>query len=363
VAVLAAGSVEQHGAHLPLGTDAYAALTVAERVAERLDTVVAPLGPAGVAHYHLPWGGTLTLEPSTLIAVVVDVCSSLREAGVRRIVIVNWHEGNSPTLCLAAEQAQRRLGLRVLIAETHVIANSLFPDEMEFTTPGRWRPRRCSPTTPGSCASRSGSPAATPTPAARRTSCSAAATSTRCCATSTRSPPTAAGTAIRSGRSTAAPRWTPPCCATSAVWRSSACRCPSPAPTRRSAACGPAGSAAPTSSWCTAASVASGRPRCRSSSATSGPASWPRSVPGPSARAWPSATGSSPRTTPAAGPARCAARAATTCASASASPASASTGTLPPARSPSTWSGPPGCCTSCRTASATWRRRWSTRAR
>jgi creatinine amidohydrolase len=135
-AVLAAGSVEQHGAHLPLGTDAYAALTVAERVAERLDTVVVPLGPVGVAHYHLPWGGTLSLEPSTLIAVVVDVCASLRQAGVRRVVLVNWHEGNSPSLRLAADQAQRRLDLQVVIAEAHVITNSLFPDEMEFTHAG-----------------------------------------------------------------------------------------------------------------------------------------------------------------------------------------------------------------------------------
>jgi creatinine amidohydrolase len=135
-AVLAAGSVEQHGAHLPLGTDAYAALTVAERVAARLDTAVAPLGHAGVAHYHLPWGGTLSLAPSTLIALVVDVCASLRRAGVRRVVVVNWHEGNSPTLRLAADEAQRRLDLRIVVAEAHVITNALFPDEMEFTHAG-----------------------------------------------------------------------------------------------------------------------------------------------------------------------------------------------------------------------------------
>jgi creatinine amidohydrolase len=135
-AVLAAGSVEQHGAHLPLGTDAFAALTVAERVAARLDTAVVPLGPAGVAPYHLPWAGTLSLEPSTLIALVVDVCASLPRAGVRRVVVVNWHEGNSPTLRVAADQAQRRLDLRVVIAEAHVVTNALFPDEMEFTHAG-----------------------------------------------------------------------------------------------------------------------------------------------------------------------------------------------------------------------------------
>ncbi len=135
-AVLAAGSVEQHGAHLPLGTDAFAAMTVAERVAARLGTVVAPLGPVGVAHYHLPWGGTLSLAPSTLTALVVDVCASLRRAGVKRVVVVNWHEGNSPTLRLAADEAQRRLDLRVVVAEAHVITNALFPDEMEFTHAG-----------------------------------------------------------------------------------------------------------------------------------------------------------------------------------------------------------------------------------
>jgi creatinine amidohydrolase len=135
-AVVAAGSVEQHGGHLPLGTDAFAAQSIAERVAFRLDTVVAPLGPVGVAPYHLRWPGSLSLSPSTLTAVFVDVCASLAQAGVSRIVLVNWHEGNSPTLRLAAAEAQQRHGLRILIAEAHVITHSLYPDEMEFTHAG-----------------------------------------------------------------------------------------------------------------------------------------------------------------------------------------------------------------------------------
>jgi creatinine amidohydrolase len=135
-AVLAAGSVEQHGGHLPLGTDAFAAQSIAERVAFRLDTVVAPLGPVGVAPYHLPWPGSLSLSPSTLTAVLVDVCAALGNAGVSRVVLVNWHEGNSATLRLAAAEAQQRYGLHILIAETHVITHSLYPDEMEFTHAG-----------------------------------------------------------------------------------------------------------------------------------------------------------------------------------------------------------------------------------
>jgi creatinine amidohydrolase len=135
-AVVAAGSVEQHGGHLPLGTDAFAAVSIAERVAFRLDTAVAPLGPVGVAPYHLAWPGTLSLAPATLSAVLVDVCGALRLAGVSRIVLVNWHEGNSAVLRLAAAEAQQRHGLHIVIAEAHVITHSLYPDEMEFTHAG-----------------------------------------------------------------------------------------------------------------------------------------------------------------------------------------------------------------------------------
>ena len=135
-AVVATGSVEQHGGHLPLGTDAFAAASIAERVAARLGTVVASLGPAGVAPYHLPWPGTLSLSPGTLIAVFTDVCGGLAAAGARRILSVNWHEGNSATLRLAADEAQGRHGVRVVMAETHVITHTLFPAEMEFTHAG-----------------------------------------------------------------------------------------------------------------------------------------------------------------------------------------------------------------------------------
>ena len=135
-AVVFAGSVEQHGGHLPLGTDAFAAQSIAERVAHRLDTVAASLGQVGVAHYHGSWPATLSLSPSTLIAVFTDVCGGLAAAGARRILSVNWHEGNSATLRLAADQAQGRHGVRVVMAEAHVITHTLFPGEMEFTHAG-----------------------------------------------------------------------------------------------------------------------------------------------------------------------------------------------------------------------------------
>jgi creatinine amidohydrolase len=125
-AIVVVGSVEQHGAHLPLGTDYYAALTVAERVAPLLDAPVLPLGPIGVAPYHAHWPGSLTLRPETLIGLIVDACTGLAAAGARRVLIVNWHEGNTPTLRLAAHEAQSRSPeQRIVVAETHIAAHQL----------------------------------------------------------------------------------------------------------------------------------------------------------------------------------------------------------------------------------------------
>lgn len=135
-AIVVVGSVEQHGPHLPLGTDALAALGIAERVAAALGAPIVPLSLVGIAPYHLGWAGSLTLRPQTLIALFADVGAGLAAAGVERLLVVNWHEGNTPTLRLAAEELQRTTPVRVVIAETHVIANGLFPDEMEFTHAG-----------------------------------------------------------------------------------------------------------------------------------------------------------------------------------------------------------------------------------
>src|SRR5919201_1803430 len=135
-ALVVVGSIEQHGPHLPLGTDAVAALAVAERVSALTGAPILLLSLVGVAPYHAPWPGSLTLRPSTLVALLVDVCTGLAAAGARRIVGVNWHEGNTSTLRIAADEAQRVADVRVLLAETHVIANMLFPDEMELTHAG-----------------------------------------------------------------------------------------------------------------------------------------------------------------------------------------------------------------------------------
>ncbi len=136
LAVLAPGSVEQHGPHLPLGTDAFAAIAIADAVARRLNTVLVPLPLVGVSPYHQSWAGSLTFQPQTFIAVVEDICESLARHKVDKILFVNWHEGNSTALRLAGDSVQRKFNQKVVIAESHLITNKLFGERAQLTHAG-----------------------------------------------------------------------------------------------------------------------------------------------------------------------------------------------------------------------------------
>jgi creatinine amidohydrolase len=124
--VLPMGSVEQHGPHLPAGTDFFAAVAIALEVAQRVDALVLPLCPLGVTPMHMPYPGTVSLRPQTLQAVVADIGSSLAAHGCREFVILNWHEGNIPSLALAAEHLHRDLGLAVVVVQACYVAEERF---------------------------------------------------------------------------------------------------------------------------------------------------------------------------------------------------------------------------------------------
>jgi len=94
--VLPVGVVEEHGAHLPLGLDSFAAEVYAEAAAPHLEekgyeVVIAPTISYGVARAAINFPGTLSLEPETLRALVVDIGRSLARHRLHRLVILNGH--------------------------------------------------------------------------------------------------------------------------------------------------------------------------------------------------------------------------------------------------------------------------------
>ncbi|WP_410669616.1 creatininase family protein [Amycolatopsis sp. cmx-4-68] len=94
VAVLPIGSFEQHGAHLPLATDAIIAATLAKAVADTYPVLRLPPLTISCSHEHAAWAGTVSISARTLHAVVTDVAASLSASGVGRLVLVNGHGGN-----------------------------------------------------------------------------------------------------------------------------------------------------------------------------------------------------------------------------------------------------------------------------
>ena len=94
--VLPVGVVEEHGAHLPLGLDSFAAEVYARSAAPHLENagykvVVAPTINYGVARAAIDFPGTLSLEPQTLRAMVVEIGRSLARHGLNRLVVLNGH--------------------------------------------------------------------------------------------------------------------------------------------------------------------------------------------------------------------------------------------------------------------------------
>lgn len=134
--ILPAGSVEQHGPHLPTGTDIYAANVISHAVAERMNGLVLPGGPLGVTPMHAPFEGTITLTPDTYMRVVTETCVSTARHGARYLLILNWHEGNSASLSMAAEDLHRKHGMTVLTVQACYVAAELWGHDCGGLTHG-----------------------------------------------------------------------------------------------------------------------------------------------------------------------------------------------------------------------------------
>jgi creatinine amidohydrolase len=112
VLILPVGAHEQHGPHLPMGTDALFATCMAEELARRVDGLVLPTFAYGYKSQARSGGGqtfvgTLSLDGATLTALTVDVLRELGRHGVTRLVVLDGHYENQWFLTEGIELAQR----------------------------------------------------------------------------------------------------------------------------------------------------------------------------------------------------------------------------------------------------------------
>ncbi len=108
LALIPVGAIEQHGPHLPLGTDYFGAFDLARSAAPQVKGVVAPVLYAGVSDHHLGFPGTLSLSQETFVTVLLETAECLTHHGFRRIVLVNGHGGNESAMGYAAHLITKR---------------------------------------------------------------------------------------------------------------------------------------------------------------------------------------------------------------------------------------------------------------
>lgn len=92
--ILPVGAIEQHGSHLPLGTDWLLVNEWAERISGHLGAYLLPALPVSSSIEHRQGKGTVYLRASTLSLVVEDIAKSASDAGFSRLIVMSVHGGN-----------------------------------------------------------------------------------------------------------------------------------------------------------------------------------------------------------------------------------------------------------------------------
>lgn len=152
-ALLPVGAIEQHGPHLPLDVDAFDADYLAKKVAAACSDpkpLVLPLVPYGVSYHHNDFPGTISITNEAMAKFIYDIGQSAVRNGIKKLIIINGHGDNAPTLNYAAQMINRDTGIFVCVdtgessdadidplAET---ANDVHAGEIETSTTLAVRP-------------------------------------------------------------------------------------------------------------------------------------------------------------------------------------------------------------------------------
>jgi creatinine amidohydrolase len=113
--ILPTGSTEQHNEHLAMIQDTASATLVAQQAALALfpQVMVATPVPVGISPHWMDRKGTLTLRRETFLAVVYEICESLKTHGITRILILNGHGGNVAPLRESVDDFRKKLGINL----------------------------------------------------------------------------------------------------------------------------------------------------------------------------------------------------------------------------------------------------------
>lgn len=130
--IVVSGAIEQHGPHLPTGTDTYLGYEVAQRAARQFGkALVAPVIRPCLSEHHMGFPGSLTLSWKTYNEVLYDYCESLCNYGFTDIILASSHGGNNAVMTAITPDIARKLCDKVNI---HLVdyLTLCFEDEIAY---------------------------------------------------------------------------------------------------------------------------------------------------------------------------------------------------------------------------------------
>lgn len=112
IAILVFGACENHGDHMPFGSDFIFPMELAKRIAaksKKKNIIILPAVPYGVSLHHNEFQMTMSLDSNTLEKIIEDLLNSIIKNGIRRILIINGHDGNIAPI--ESVQEPQRIGM------------------------------------------------------------------------------------------------------------------------------------------------------------------------------------------------------------------------------------------------------------
>jgi creatinine amidohydrolase len=114
-AILPIGSTEQHGPHSPLGTDFYIAEAVSNIVGKSTGCLVLPIIPVSISEHHRQFTGTVWVSPDVFRQYIKEILLAASSHSLKKIIIINGHGGNTPSLLEISEDLRRQHGIFVAV--------------------------------------------------------------------------------------------------------------------------------------------------------------------------------------------------------------------------------------------------------
>lgn len=118
--IIPIGSMEQHGPVGLIGTDSICPEVVAQGLSEKINVVIAPTIQIGMSQHHLAFPGSLTLRPTTMIALLKDVILSLSGHGFTHLFFLNGHGGNINSIKAAFSEIYAEQSLSKKTSPVHL---------------------------------------------------------------------------------------------------------------------------------------------------------------------------------------------------------------------------------------------------